>query len=521
MKRRLSPYAAAGFLVLIACYGYFLPRVDNPNTTSRMNLVYALADQGTVRIDDYHRNTRDKAYFGGHYYTEKSIGPSVIALPVYVVFRELVVASGLAERPETDGSGTGYSRYYHAMAVVFVTFVTVSIPSATAGLLLYLFVRRWVSPRVALLVMLSYGLATIAFPVSSQFFSHQLAASAMFAAFYILWRKVREGAKRPSAWLAGALMGFAVITEYIMAMVCLLIIACALHQRRIFCARSILPRVVAAAVPWGLLMAGYNLIAFGTPLPAGYSYTVNYADVHAQGFLGLTLPSLHALYGITFSPYRGLFFLSPFLLLALPGLLLMWRSGERSLGLLVSANSATLILYNASYVVWWGGASIGPRHLVPMLPFLCIPVAWSLQYAASVSAVKIAAAVLIGTSVAMVWAQSLGGWLFPLSSIERPLTQYSLPALLEGELSPNLGMALGLDGHASLVPFALMVCLLALMMRWVFERPEVAVEGTHVPSRDKADRGASPSEEDIHVDAPFASVREQQRPIVKEYGADG
>ena len=49
-----------------------------------MDLIYALAYQGSVRIDDYPLNTSCKAYFEGHcyHYLEKSIGPSLTGLPV-------------------------------------------------------------------------------------------------------------------------------------------------------------------------------------------------------------------------------------------------------------------------------------------------------------------------------------------------------------------------------------------------------------------------------------------------------
>jgi hypothetical protein len=33
------------------------------------------------------------------------------------------------------------------------------------------------------------------------------------------------------------------------------------------------------------------------------------------------------------------------------------------------------VIYNASYVMWSGGYSVGPRHLIPMLPFFAREVA--------------------------------------------------------------------------------------------------------------------------------------------------
>lgn len=466
---RVSTRAVTGFLVLLICYGYFSPRIDNVNSTSRMDLVYAVADQGTIRIDDYHKNTIDKAFYGGHYYTEKSIGPSVVALPVYLAFREFAVSVGLTDPPEMYAPGGGYTRAYHGMALIVVTFLTVSLSSAFTALLLYAFVRRWVTPGAALVTMLAYGLATIAFPYSSQFYSHQLAASAMFAAFFLLWRTVVEGAKPGAAWLAGTLMGIALITEYVTVVFALLLLAWVVYQQRRL---STVLRVVAATIPWVLLSAAYNMAAFESPLPVGYAHTTNFTEVHSQGFMGLTAPTWATLYGITFSPYRGLFFLSPFLLLAGYGFWLMWKAHLRSVVVLLAAMCVSLLLYNASYVMWSGGFSIGPRHLVPMLPFLCIPVAWVLQRSRTDVYLKVLSAALIAVSVLSVWIQSLGGPDFPADTIQHPLTQYSLPYLLRGELAFNLGTALGLQGFVSLLPWVVLVLSVAVVVPRVLLRAE-------------------------------------------------
>ena len=81
---------------------------------------------------------------------------------------------------------------------------------------------------------------------------------------------------------------------------------------------------------------------------------------------------LAALWSITFHPCRGLFLQSPILLLALPGFLRIphtfWREGA-----VVLYSMAALLLLNAGYYMGWGGSSFGPRHLIPMLPFLAIP----------------------------------------------------------------------------------------------------------------------------------------------------
>ncbi len=80
-----------------------------------------------------------------------------------------------------------------------------------------------------------------------------------------------------------------------------------------------------------------NLAVYGSPLSQGYAHLQGRAQFIGgmrQGVEGIGLPRLDALWGVTFSPYRGLFVLSPFLLLALPGLfILMARPWRASPGL--------------------------------------------------------------------------------------------------------------------------------------------------------------------------------------------
>ena len=91
-------YAITVFLILTVCYAYFMPKWGDWNANSRADLVYAVVDSGVLHIDDYHENTGDKACYPGpydlesdtcegHYYTDKSIGPSLVALPFYAAFR--------------------------------------------------------------------------------------------------------------------------------------------------------------------------------------------------------------------------------------------------------------------------------------------------------------------------------------------------------------------------------------------------------------------------------------------------
>src|SRR5262245_57276670 len=82
-RRRAALWSA----ILIFCTAaYFQPMGIGWNIASRFDLTLALAEHGTVRIDAYHDqgslNTNDKAFFDGHFYSDKSLVTAAVAVPV-------------------------------------------------------------------------------------------------------------------------------------------------------------------------------------------------------------------------------------------------------------------------------------------------------------------------------------------------------------------------------------------------------------------------------------------------------
>src|SRR3954465_7165796 len=85
-------HAALVVLVLLLCYGYFIPRSGRTDwaASGRADLVLAVAARGTLSIAANHDNTGDKALYRGHYYAVGSIGPSLLALPAYLALKPLL-----------------------------------------------------------------------------------------------------------------------------------------------------------------------------------------------------------------------------------------------------------------------------------------------------------------------------------------------------------------------------------------------------------------------------------------------
>ena len=141
------------------------------------------------------------------------------------------------------------------------------------------------------------------------------------------------------------------------------------------------------------------------------------------------MPSTEAMYGVTFSPYRGLFYFAPVLLISIIGLIVSLKPRERrgEVAAIVFV-SAVFFAVNVSFNGWEGGFGIGARYLVPIIPLLGILVVGCGGWTRLLFAPLAVLSLLINFAATAVDPQ-------PSGTIPRPLTQYILPLLVNGHFS--------------------------------------------------------------------------------------
>ena len=239
-----------------------------------------------------------------------------------------------------------------------------------------------------------------------------------------------------------------------------------------------------------LVMVTYNLQVYQVPFVTGYQYIYDpfYKAGMAEGIMGIGLPRLDVLFYETFHPAQGIFWQSPVLIMAFVGGYIMLRTKQFRVELAIAAIACgAYLLLNAGYFLWWGGDSFTPRQVIPMLPFLCLPLVFVprklfpvvivLTFVSVVQmGIVVASKVLIQDN--FIATLSSSGF-FAYSAIY----DYCLQQLIDGNFAWNMGQAVfGLKSWASLLPLALIVLgatlLMAFFPGWLDRHPQIQGEKT-------------------------------------------
>ncbi len=353
--------------LLIFSYAFFLTPVGT-NTISRYDMVYALA-HGVANIDIHASNTIDVSYFHGHWYSPRSLGLSLLATPMLMVVGHFY---------DLDN----YARLGLNIQIALLNAFTLLPATVISALAFRRFVAR-LRPSLdgsplPYVVAGMFALGTLAYPFSTTFYSHMFGGALIFLAFYLLFTARWMQAPQRRIVLAGLLTGVAVISEYPVGVIMLLLggyILLAFRRRRV----QALTLFVAGITPSALLLGWYNWWAFGDPFNLSYAFVsgAQFAGQHT-GFFGITVPTLAGLWDVLVYP-RGLLVESPFLILVPLGLARWYRSrGPYHLeALMAIAVSIIYPLIVSAYFLPMAGENLpGPRLVTPMLAFTCLSLAW-------------------------------------------------------------------------------------------------------------------------------------------------
>jgi hypothetical protein len=383
-----SPWEAAALLAVLFAMGWVVQGPSN-NANSHQLLVRALAT-GTPIVDDVRGdvgelNTTDVAVFDGHFYSDKAPGLAFVALPGYL----LLEAFGKTDDP--------------IVVLWWIGLFALVLPAAALLILVRTLVEG-LQPGLGTPTAIVIGLGTLILPFSTLFFAHVLSATLAFAAFAALWWEREGGPRLALVALAGVLAALAASTEHATALVGLILFPYAVS-------RSGPLRRGAAYLAGGLMGAVpllvYDWWAFDSPFRFPYTYGVHVPGESRIDVLNnevplselWDVPTIDDVTGLLFTTW-GLVTAAPMLALAAVGGYRLWTRGRRWEAAIGGAVLVAFVLYSAAYYEPFGD-TWAPRFLVPVIPFLALPVA------AAFAALPGVGAALAGASIALTAAVTI------------------------------------------------------------------------------------------------------------------
>jgi hypothetical protein len=275
---------------------------------------------------------------GGQWYPKHPVLMSIAALPFYAAF------------------GTAGFLLFNSLMMALLAIILWAICS--------LYVSRGIATAAVALVIGGSFLRAYLYNFSPDVF----AAVLVLAGVWLLLKH--------QCFAGGLALGISVLAKVTNLFVSLVVLAILCLRRprasALWAGAGLLPGVAA----WMFL----NLAMFGSPTTTGYDRTlVLQGDVPGtvshRGFFDL--PLLEGIRGQLLDPRVGILTTSPLLLLALPGLIPLFRR-HRWDGLLFLGISEFLFLLFSTYR-WWSTSHYGNRFLMVPVALAAVPMAFSLD----------------------------------------------------------------------------------------------------------------------------------------------
>jgi len=298
----------------------------------------------------------------------------------------------------------------------WVTLWSATIPFAVLVALMYFAARKY-APQHALFATLAIG----------------------FGAFMVLDHAPRS---RRRLALGGALLGLTVLVEYET-----LIIAAGVALYVAWTERWRAAGLLAGAAPAAVVLAWYQWAAFGAPWHTAYAY---YGTAEQRRtIVGWNVPGWRGIDATLFGS-RSLLITTPVVLVGIAAAIVVARrpGPRRAAAILAVGVSCAYVLV----CICWRDTPFleepGPRFLIPMLPFLVVPlaVAWEKFRLAAVATAVWGGLLMLSAAVTQAHAGST-----PIAGIltgigDPPVREY-VDRVVHGEFAPTVwSMAFGRFG---------------------------------------------------------------------------
>lgn len=237
-----------------------------------------------------------------------------------------------------------------------------SIVTALAAAMVFLLGRRWLARGRAALLAVGFGIGTGLWPAVSQtLWQHETAIVGLTMAMLGF---TRAEIRTRHAVLIG--IGLALAGSSRMQLGPAILVVLAGTAARAGWRNGFISACIVAAATAAIIRV--NLLWFGSVFGAAPMLEALHEDLH--GVSDSFSLSATGLAGLLVSPSRGLLIFSPIVLVTLwSARAVIERNWREPLRWCLLAALLQYLLY-ASYSVWWGGYTYGPRYMLDVLPLI-------------------------------------------------------------------------------------------------------------------------------------------------------
>jgi hypothetical protein len=378
----------------------------------------------------------DVSYALGHLHPNKPPGLTFVAVPAYFILSH-------AERMMHLSPDSWWLLNVNAwLTSVF----SVGLISAIGVVLAFRLALRLGGGRAwpAFWTAIAFGFGTIYFPFATLLFDHNVTATFLIGAFYLIFQ--RQGWRYAAC--AGMVAGLAAITNYVAAVPVGMLGIYLLITRR----RDEGWRVAwRDAVSYGMGLVGpfvaicvYNKACYGSPFALSNAFQNPGFIEKGRVLLGMfAVPDPVVALMLLVSPIRGVFYEMPILAMGIYGLWRMRKTFRMEVWLF-TAIALTFFLMNCSFFGWHAGYACGPRYLIPAIAFLALPCVYGFMARPRLTGALLAVSIGINFLFAATDAECPAGvgdlamtrnrdiWWYS------PLAEYAAPLFFEGRAWPLL-----------------------------------------------------------------------------------
>ena len=231
------------------------------------------------------------------------------------------------------------------------------------------------SVRTSLILAFLYGLSTL-FWAYSQTSLNTIPVTFFLLSGFFFYRKFQKTSSHFNLILTGIFFGVAFLTRNDMILIIIPFFIFLLIN--LFMKNIKLKTFFAFVIPVIFSYGFYKIVQYARIGNFGGSAPIETTAINHFS-LAVTMNPYHMqIFGILFSPGAGLFTFAPILLASFVGFFDFYKKNKFDCFLMISFVTIFILWYSSS-VIWHGFNGWGPRYLIPIIPFLILPLGASIE----------------------------------------------------------------------------------------------------------------------------------------------